>query len=120
MTIFRISDWSRKFLTFETKMVQSIYEGAILQNFSTKFTYFPHNIILGSLHFSKRSGVLSIHRKSNLPAEESGRRAIERIGNETYEASGQLEVSRMAMRKLVQRVGSRKELGERGLRFAKA
>jgi hypothetical protein len=34
-----------------------------------------------------RCGVISLHRKSNLPAEESGTKAFKRIGNETHEGS---------------------------------
>jgi hypothetical protein len=37
------------------------------------------------LYFHRSSGVLSIHRKRDLPAEESRQRAIKRIGNETQE-----------------------------------
>ena len=36
------------------------------------------------LLFLMSSGVLSIHRKSNLPAEESRIKAFKRIGNETH------------------------------------
>jgi hypothetical protein len=37
-----------------------------------------------SMYFHNGSGVLSVHRKRDLPAEESRRRAIARIGNETH------------------------------------
>ena len=36
-------------------------------------------------HFAISCGVISLHRKSNLPAEESGIKVVEGIGNETRE-----------------------------------
>jgi hypothetical protein len=56
--------------------------------FSTISGHFPHKKMFLSMYFHKSSGVLSVHRKRDLPAEESRRRAITRIGNETHGASG--------------------------------
>ena len=68
------------------------------------------------LLFPMNSGVLSVHRKRDLPAEESRRRVIKRIGDETRETSGQLGVEDDNEKALTAR-GIAKELGEYGLRF---
>jgi hypothetical protein len=50
---------------------------------STLLPSFPQYLIFSKPHFVIICGVLSLHRKSNLPAEESGIEAVRRIGNET-------------------------------------
>jgi hypothetical protein len=67
--------------------------------------------------FPLSSGVLSIHRKRDLPAGESRRRAIKRIGNETREATGKLDAEGGNEEALTTRVIA-EELGKRGRKFA--
>ena len=56
---------------------------------STLIPSFPHYIIFRKAHFASGCGVISLHRKSNLPAEESGIKTVERIGNETHDGGAE-------------------------------
>ena len=61
----------------------------LLRRLSTIRTLFPQHKMCGSQQFPRRYRVLSLQRKSNLPAGESGLLPSSRIGNETR--SRQLE-----------------------------
>jgi hypothetical protein len=52
---------------------------------STLILPFPQSKIFQSPDFAMNCGVISLHRKRNLPAEESRIEALKRIGNETHE-----------------------------------
>jgi hypothetical protein len=54
---------------------------------STISGHFPHFDIFQRPIFAAGCGVVLLHRKRNLPAEESGIKVVERIGNETHEGS---------------------------------
>lgn len=54
---------------------------------STLLPLFPQFIIFKRPHFAISCGVISLHRKSNLPAEESGIEVVRRIGNEAQGGS---------------------------------
>jgi hypothetical protein len=52
---------------------------------STMGSAFPQPKIFCVPDFAQIFGVVSLHRKRNLPAEESGTKVLKRIGNETHE-----------------------------------
>jgi len=52
---------------------------------STFIPAFPHPKIFCEPYFATSCGVVSLHRRSNLPAEERRIKVFGRIGNETHE-----------------------------------